>query len=75
MAINLKMRAIDYIVQQKATIKLNDGSEFTGIGDCLIFLPIDDNSDEEKEYLRFIVDGKEDMYLTDSDISDYSIIV
>ncbi len=74
MPLNLKMRMIDVIVQKKATVVLKDGSKFTGIGDCLVYLPINDDTDEEEEYLRFVIDDKNDMYLTDSDISEYTII-
>lgn len=74
MPFNIKMRMIDEIVQNKATVVLKDGSKYTGIGDCLVYLPVNDDSEEEDEYLRFVVDGEDDMYLTDSDISEYSII-
>lgn len=68
------MRMIDEIVRNKATVVLKDGNSYTGIGDCLIFLPINDETDDEAEYLRFIIDGSDNMYITDDDISEYKII-
>ena len=74
MPLNLNMRKIDEIVRNKADVVLKDGSKYTGTGDCLVFLPINDDTDEEKEFLRFIVDGEDDIYITDDDISEYAII-
>lgn len=73
MPFNLKMRMVDEIVKNKAVIVLKNGKKYTGIGDCLVSLPLNDDTEDETEFLRFIVEGEDDLYLTDSDISEYSI--
>ena len=73
MSLEIKWRNIDYLLKNKASVKLVDGNKFTGFGNCLITLPINDNTDEEAEFLRFITDDGTE-YLLEEDIESYEII-
>ena len=74
MPLNLPMRNIDYLTGEKAVLKLNDGRTITGKGSCIAPLPISDNSDDEKDFLRFIPDNGDIEYFLESDIIGYEII-
>lgn len=73
MSLETNWRNIDCLLKNKAIVKLVDGNEFKGFGDCLISLPINDDTDEEAEFLRFITDNSTE-YLLEEDIESYEII-
>lgn len=80
MPLILPMRKIDEILRNKAKITLNNGETYIGYGDCMIYLPLNDDTEEEDEFLRFVVSGDrrlkkyEDLYLLDEDIQDFEIL-
>lgn len=74
MPLNLPMRKIDYLVGERAKIKLSDKRIITGKGIFTLYLPIKDDSDEEDEFLRFITDNGTEEYLLEEDIESYEII-
>lgn len=74
MPLNLPMRKIDYLVGERAKVKLSDKRIITGKGIFTLYLPIKDDSDEEDEFLRFITDNGTEEYLLEEDIESYEII-
>lgn len=65
---NLPIRKIDILVGKKATLRLNDSRVLFGYCDCIAQLPINDESDEEDDFLRFISDDGTTLYISDSEI-------
>ena len=61
------------LVGKKAEVKTTDGKVLKGYGDCYVWLPINDDTDEEEEYLRFILESGETEYLSETDIVEYKI--
>lgn len=74
MPLILPMRNIDYILKNKAIVTLKNNQKLVGKGDCLLYLPINDDTEEEDEFLRFILDNGETEYLSESDILSYELI-
>lgn len=68
------MSKINFLVGEKAEVKTADGKVLKGYGDCYVWLPINDDTDEEDEYLRFILEIGKTEYLSESDIDEYKII-
>lgn len=66
------MSKIDKLVGENAEIKTADGKFLRGFGDCYVWLPINDDTDEEDEYLRFILENGETEYLSETDIIEYN---
>lgn len=61
------------LVGKKAEVKTTDGKVLKGYGDFYVWLPINDDTDEEEEYLRFILESGETEYLSEADIVEYKI--
>lgn len=74
MPLNLPMRKIDYLVGERAKVKLSDKRIITGKGIFTLYLPVKDDSDEDDEFLRFITDNGTEEYLLEEDIESYEII-
>lgn len=79
MPLILPLRKIDKLLKNNAIVTLKNNEKYIGYGDCLVYLPIDDDTDEEDEFLRFVTNDKrlknnEDLYLTDDDIKAFKII-
>lgn len=74
MPLNLPMRKIDYLVGERAMVKLSDKRIIIGKGIFTLYLPINDDSDEDDEFLRFITDNGTEKYLLEEDIESYEII-
>lgn len=72
--ISLPMRKIDLLVKKRAKVKLYDGRIITGKGIFTLYLPINDDSDEDDEFLRFITDDGTEEYFLEEDIESYAII-
>ena len=68
------MRKIDYLVGERAKVKLSDKRIITGKGIFTLYLPVKDDSDEDDEFLRFITDNGTEEYLLEEDIESYEII-
>ena len=68
------MSKINALLKQKAEIITADNKQLIGYGDCYVWLPINDDTEEEDEYLRFILNGEETIYLSESDISEFKLI-
>lgn len=74
MPLNLPMRKIDLLVRERAKVELADGRIITGKGIFTLYLPINDDSDEDDEFLRFVTDDGAEEYLLEEDIKSYEII-
>lgn len=74
MPLNLPLRDVDKILKCKAAITLNTGEKIVGYGDSMIYLPLNDDTEEEDEFLLFIGDDGIGRYLLDSDIKEYNIL-
>lgn len=68
------MSKINMLVGKNVEVKTTDNKELKGYGDCYVWLPINDDTDEEEEYLRFILENGETEYLSEADIIEYKII-
>lgn len=67
-------RKIDTLLKEKAEITLKSGEKVVGYGDCQLYLPINDDSEEEDEFLCFITNDNEKLFLLDEDIQNYQIM-
>jgi len=74
MSLNLPMRNVDKILKCRAAITLTSGETIIGYGDCMIYLPLNDNTEEEDEFLLFVDDDGNGRYLLDADIKEYDIL-
>lgn len=68
------MSKINTLLKEKAEVKTADGKSLKGYGDCYVWLPKNDDTDEEDEFLRFILENGETEYLSEADIIEYIIL-
>lgn len=74
MPLFLPKRIIDKLFRVNSEIELKDDKSYIGRGDCYVYLPISEDSDEEDEYLKYdTIDGKT-LFLLDDNIKRYKIL-
>lgn len=64
----IELRNIDLTIHTRCIVYLRGGEVLKGYGDNICWLPIDDDSDIDEEYVCFMCDSGDARFFTNEDI-------
>ncbi len=70
----MNLRNIDLIPHQYCLVYLRNGEVLKGKGDCICWLPNDDNEDIDDEVVRFILDDGDTRFFTNEEIEKVKLL-
>lgn len=74
MPLFLPKRNINELEGNRATVYLKDGRILKGKGDCICWLPNDDNEDIDDEVIKFDINEDESVFFTDEEIKKIELL-
>lgn len=70
----MNLRNIDLIPQQRCLVFLRNGEILKGKGDCICWLPSDEDEEIEDEVVRFILDSGDTRFFTNDEIKNVTLL-
>ncbi len=70
----MPMRNIDKLQGSRAKVFLKNGRVVTGEGDCICWLPNDEDEDIDDEVIKFDINDDESIFFTDEEIEKIELL-